>query len=211
MHRLALTLGRLGSAIGQQVGDSQRIGMSPVGVQRQEQGRTLLHDADARVAMAVDPAFMTLGPAEPTLQFQVVLRQFRPITADEETFQEARHHRGEVLPNRITVGLEAIPERLEHGATLQTTAVRRAECRLHCGDIHHLLPDDGLDLRHQLKTTIDTTGQAAQQRLGPPPLRASRLRCSDCRTSPSASAIRTPGGCNGPPWSSLRMPRTAAQ
>jgi 7-cyano-7-deazaguanine synthase in queuosine biosynthesis len=26
-----------------------------------------------------------------------------------------------------------------------------------------------------------------------------------------ASAIRTPGGSSGPPWSSLRMPRTAVQ
>ena len=29
--------------------------------------------------------------------------------------------------------------------------------------------------------------------------------------SASASAIRRPGGCSGPPWSSLRIPRTAAQ
>jgi len=118
MHRLALTAGRPGAAIGQQVVDSEGIGMSLVGVQRQEQGRPLLYDPNARVPMAVDPAFVALGPAEPALQLQVVLRQSQLISTGEETLLEARHHRGEVLPNRVAVGLEAIPEALELGTTL---------------------------------------------------------------------------------------------
>jgi hypothetical protein len=211
MHRLTLTARRLGAAIGQQVADLEGIRMSLMGVQRQEQGRTLLHHADARVSMAVDPALMTLGPAEPPLQFQVVLRQVRPVTADEEARLEARHHCGEVLPNRVAVGLEAIPQRLELSLPLETTPMRRVERRIDRGDVRHPLPDGRLDLPHQTEAAIDATGQPTQQGLGPPPLRASRFRCSDCRTSPSASAIRTPGGCSGPPWSSLRMPRTAAQ
>ena len=211
MHRLALTSGRLGSAIGQQIIDLKGIGMSLVGVQRQGQGRPLLHDPDARVPMAVDPALVALGPAEPALQLQVVLRQSRLISTGEEALLEARHHRGEVLPNRVAVALEAVPEALELGTTLEATAVRRVECRLHRGDLRHLLPEGCLDLCHQGKAAIEATGQPPQQGLGPPPLRASRFRCSDCRTSPSASAMRKPGGCSGPPWSSLRMPRTAAQ
>jgi hypothetical protein len=199
MHRLALTSGHLGSVIGQQIVDSEGIGMSLVGVQRQEQGRPLLHHPDARVPMAVDPAFVTLGPAEPALQLQVVLREFQPITADEEAILEARHHRGKVLPGRVPVSLEAIPERLELGATLQTTPLGRVECGLDRGDVRHLLPQGRLDLRHRVEAPIDATGQPPQRRLGPPPLRAPRFRCSDCRTSPSASAIRKPGGCSGPP------------
>ena len=118
MHRLAWTAGRLGAAIRQQVVDFEAIGMSLVGVQRQEQGRPLLHDPNTRVPRAVDPAFVALGPAEPALPLQVVLRQSRLVSTGEETLLEARHHRGEVLPNRVAVGLEAIPAALELGTTL---------------------------------------------------------------------------------------------
>ena len=44
-----------------------------------------------------------------------------------------------------------------------------------------------------------------------PGLFNARFLPSEARTSANASAIRKPGGCRGPPWSSLRMPRTAAQ
>ena len=113
MQRLALTAGHLGSAIGQQVVDSEGIGMSLVGVQRQEQRRPLLHNADARVPMAMDATLVALGPAEPALQLQVVLRQFRPITADDaervvalsETYRaEVRYSSGVVRTQKIVVG-----------------------------------------------------------------------------------------------------------
>ncbi len=179
MHRLTLTPGRWGAAIRQQIGDLEGIGMGPVSIQCQQQGRPLLHNPDTRVPVAVDPPLVTLGPAEPALQLQVVLRQFRFITADEQPTLEARHDRGEVLPDRGTVGLEVIPQGLVLGAPLETTSLRRLECGLDRGDVRYLPPDGRLDFPHQVEAAIETTGQPPQQRLGPPPLRASRFRCSD--------------------------------
>lgn len=170
-----------------------------MGIQRQQQRRPFLHDPDAPGSMAVDAAFVTLGLAEPTLQLEIVLGKIGVVIADEEAVLEARHHGGEVVPNRVAVGLEAIPKRLELGTTLGAIPVGRLEGRIDRGDIRHVLPDGFLDFLHQIETAIDTAGQSTQQRLGPPPLRASRFRCSDRRTSPNASAIRRPGGCSGPP------------
>ena len=199
MKRLVLTAGRRGSAVGQQIGDGEGIGTIPMGIQRQQQRRSFLHDPDARVPMAVDAAFVALGLAEPTLQLEIVPGEIRVVIADEEAIPEARHHGGEVLPNRVAVGLEAIPKRLELGAARGATSVGRVECRIDRGNVRHLLPDGLLPLRHQIEAATDAAGQPTQQRLGPPPLRASRFRRSDCPTSPSASAIRSPGGCSGPP------------
>jgi hypothetical protein len=61
------------------------------------------------------------------------------------------------------------------------------------------------------QSAVDAVGQAAEVLLGEPPFCASKLRRSESRTSFKASAIRRPGGWSGPPWSSLRMPRTAVQ
>jgi hypothetical protein len=62
-----------------------------------------------------------------------------------------------------------------------------------------------------VQAALDAAGQAAELLLGEPPFCSSRFRWIDARTSANASAIRTPGGFSGPPWSSLRIPRTAAQ
>ena len=67
-----------------------------------------------------------------------------------------------------------------------------------------LLPD-------QVQSAIDATGESAELRLCEPPFFVARFFWIDSRTSVKASAIRKPGGWSGPPWSSLRIPRTAAQ
>jgi hypothetical protein len=81
-------------------------------------------------------------------------------------------------------------------------------------DLYDLLdvPADFLLLdSDEIQASVNACGQPLQLRLGEPPFFTPKLRSSDAYTSPSASAIRNPGGCSGPPWSSLRMPRTMAQ
>jgi hypothetical protein len=62
-----------------------------------------------------------------------------------------------------------------------------------------------------VQAAIDAVGQPVQLLLSESPFFASKLRSIESRTSSKASAIRRPGGWSGPPWSSLRMPRTAEQ
>jgi hypothetical protein len=72
-------------------------------------------------------------------------------------------------------------------------------------------PDRLLLGLHQGQPRVDARGQPTQLRLREPPFFASRFRWIDARISSRASAICNPGGWSGPPWSLLRMPRTAAQ
>src|SRR5262249_53014219 len=74
-----------------------------------------------------------------------------------------------------------------------------------------LTPDRLLLGLDQVQTPVDARRQPAQLRLRGPPFCAARFRPSDCLTSVSASLISSPGGWSGPPWSLLRIPRTAAQ
>src|SRR5512135_2478656 len=62
---------------------------------------------------------------------------------------------------------------------------------------------------HQVQPLVEVGGQPAQLLFREPPFSRSRFRWIDCRTSANASPIRNPGGWSGPPWSSLRIPRTA--
>src|SRR5262249_4911685 len=81
---------------------------------------------------------------------------------------------------------------------------------------------DPLDLLHQAahlvllllyraQAALDAAVQAPQLPGREPPFFASKIRSREASTSSSASAMRKPGGCSGPPWSSLRMPRTTVQ
>src|SRR5262249_61540181 len=72
-------------------------------------------------------------------------------------------------------------------------------------------PDHLLLGPDQVQPPVDAGRQPAQLRLRRPPFFAARFRPRDARTSPSASAIRNPGGWSGPPRSALTLPRTAAQ
>src|SRR4051812_33179144 len=163
------------------------------------------------MAVAVDPTLMPLWLAEPTLQFEVVTRQAWLFTTAEQSRPEAPHHRRHPLSDRVILGPQAITNLLEEGSTPIARSAGRIESG---GDLDDLL-DVPLDcdpgLLDRIKPPVDVPGQANQERLGAPPFFAPRFRPSDCRTSFNASAIRSPGGWSGPPWSSLRIPRTAEQ
>jgi hypothetical protein len=146
------------------------------------------------MTVAVDPPLMTLGTAEPTLQVEVVLRQVHVIAPDEQPRLETPHHPGHLLPDRVAVRLQAIAKRLESDATSLLAVARRIEGGRHRDDVVDVPSDRDLGVLDQAEPPIDAPGQAAQERLGTPPLFAARFRWSDWRTSPKASAIRRPGG-----------------
>jgi hypothetical protein len=62
-----------------------------------------------------------------------------------------------------------------------------------------------------VQSPVDAVGQPSELGGCESPFFSSKLRWIESRTSLKASAICSPGGCSGPPWSLLRMPRTAAQ
>lgn len=209
MDRLHLMSGSLGFAVRSQVFAIKRLGVSQVGVQRQQQRRAFLHDSDSGMTVAVDPTLVALRLAEPTLQIEVVPRQARIVAPDEQPRLEAPHHRRHPPPDRVCFGSQASTQRREEGSTVIARAAGRIEGGGNLDDRLDVLLDRDLRLLDRVEPPVDEPGQAAQERLAAPPFFAPRTRPRDCRTSPNASAIRSPGGWSGPPWSSLRMPRTA--
>ena len=208
---MTLALRCSGRTVRQQVVDAERFGVAVVGVQRVHQCRPFLDDPHARVAMAVDPTLMPLGQAEPTLQIEIVVDLIEGVTASKEAGAEALHQPGHMLVDRVTVAVKASEDRVEVGLTLGRLLRRRVQGRGHLLDRLDVAPDRLLSGFDQVQSLVDAGGQSVQLLLREPPFFTSRFRWIDCRTSSNASAIRNPGGSSGPPWSLLRIPRTAAQ
>src|SRR4051794_39854743 len=168
-------------------------------VQRGHQRRPRLNQPDPRVATAVDPTLVALRQAEPTLQVEVILDPFVVLLADEQAGQEVEHHRRHAVPDRVLGRLEAIDQRLE--LLLPFGDVRRPglERRGHLRDHLDVSSDDLLLLLDLVEAPLDASGQATELLLRESPFFSSKSRRSDAWTSVSASAIRTPGGCSGPP------------
>ena len=195
----------------QQVVDAERFGVGVVGVQRVDQGRPFLDNPHTRVAMAVDPTLMPLGQAEPALQIEIVVDLIEGVTAGKEAGAEALHQPSHLFVDRIAVAVKASEDRVEVGLTLGRCLRRRVQRRGHLLDGLDVAPDRLLLGFDQVQSLVDAGGQPVQLLLREPPFFTSRFRWTDCRTSSKASAIRNPGGSRGPPWSLLRIPRTAAQ
>jgi hypothetical protein len=185
--------------------------MRRVGVECVHQRGSVLNDADPRVAVAMDPPLVTLGQAKPSLQIQVVSDLFKLALADEQPGEEARHHLDHLPVNRVLRPREAIDQSFERLLPLRAAPRPRFEGRGDFLDVLDVAADRLVFGPDGVEAAVDAAGQAAELLLGEPPFCSSTFRWIDARTSPNASAIRTPGGCSGPPWSSLRIPRTAAQ
>jgi hypothetical protein len=100
---------------------------------------------------------------------------------------------------------------LEGALALGASSVSGIQGRVDLDDFRDVLTDFLLLDPDEIQAAVNTCRQPLQLRFGEPPFFTDRLRVSDACTSPSASAMRNPGGWSGPPWSSLRMPRIMAQ
>jgi hypothetical protein len=79
-----------------------------VSVQGMHQRRAVQDQPNPRVAMTVDPPFVTLGQAKPSLQIEIVSDLLKLVLADEKASQKAHHHLDYLLVNRVLLTLESI-------------------------------------------------------------------------------------------------------
>jgi hypothetical protein len=175
------------------------------------QRRSFLNDPNPGVAVTVNPPLVTLGQAEPPLQIEIVPDRLELPCAHEQPGDKADHHPGHRRADRILTLLEPIDQLLELFLAVRAAALAGIQGRRNRLDVLDVDADRllfGLDF---IEAAVDAAGQAAQLLFREPPFFSSKFRWIDSRTSSKASAIRNPGGCSGPPRSSLRMPRTAAQ
>src|SRR5580704_4133414 len=184
--------------------------MATVRVEGDEERRALVDKAYACMGMAVDAALVSLGEPEPPLEVQVVAGEVAATAVDEQPGSEALHHAGHVVVERrgrcpipegdlVEVG-PAAAGRAEIGVegAVDEAELDNVACHLVAGRLR--VGEPLVDARHELR----------QLAIAGPPFFGSTQRWSEARTSPSASAIRRPGGSSGPPWSSFRIPRIPA-
>jgi hypothetical protein len=173
--------------------------MRIMGVQGMHQRWSFQDDPNPRVAMTVNPPLVALGQAKPTLQIEIVLDLLERAHAYEKPRQKAHHHRRHPLMNRVLGSLESIDQLFERLPPLHAAPLARFERRGDFLDVLDVLSDRLLSLTNLVEAPIDASGQSAKLLFGEPPFFSSKLRWSDSRTSPKASAIRSPGGLSGPP------------
>jgi hypothetical protein len=88
--------------IGLKVIDRKRAIMVYMRVKRQHQRRTLLYDPHPCMAPAMDPALMTFGMLEPTLQIQIVFREIGRLTTHKQPRLKTAHHLGKLLVHGVS-------------------------------------------------------------------------------------------------------------
>jgi hypothetical protein len=158
-----------------------------------------LNDPNPRVAVTVNPPFVTLGQAEPPLEIEIVLDFLELPLAHEPPGEGADHHPGHLLTDRFPAALESIDQRLELLLAVRATPHYGIKSRRNLLDVLDVASDRLVFGLYFVEAAVDATGPAAQLLLREPPFFSSRSRWIDSRTPSQASAIRKPGGRSGPP------------
>lgn len=196
---LELADGRHGMSIGKQVGGGQWFRMPQVGVQGMDQRAAFLHDPHPGVMMAVDPSLVPLRIPEPAFQIEIIAWQFDRIAPGKEPGLKAAHYLGHLLLPFVGTRLQLIAQGAEPRFARRAVpagGIERVVNRFH----HENFVLNGLQTGGDGgQSPVDAPCQPLQQAFRGPPFFACTLRSSDCRTDVNASAMRIPGGCNGPP------------
>jgi len=161
--------------------------------------------------MTVNSPLVALGQAKPTLKIEIVLDLVEFALTHEKAGQEADHQPGHVLANRILIPRELIDQPLELLLPLRGTVPSNFESCGYLLDILDIVSNWLLLGGDMLQSPVNASSQTAELLFREPPFFSSKFRWIDSQTAFKASAIRRPGGWSGPPWSSLRIPRTAVQ
>ena len=170
-----------------------------MGLEGQQQCRAFVDDADSRVSVAMNTAFVASGLSKPAFQLYVVPRQVRLLASDKQARSKVRHHVAHVVLDRVGTALELRLQRLKLCLSLRARAPGRVKGGLDGPYLRHLVAHLFLGSLHTAQPPVDVAGQTGESLMRRPPFWTSRFRWRDVRTSPRASAMRMPGGCSGPP------------
>ena len=96
-------------------------------VQGGQEGRTLLHNAHARVAMPMDSPLVPLGQPEETFQVQIVPRKVRVIAADKQPRREGGHGLSHALQRGIGATAKTSGQRVESSVPGLAVSLGRIE------------------------------------------------------------------------------------
>lgn len=208
---LVLRCGRRGVEVGEQFGSRQRFAMAEVCIECVDQGRAFLHDPHAGMFVSVNVPLVSLRQPKPAFQVEVVAWLVGILATHEQADLKTGHDLAHLLLNQIVARSQLVTQGLESLRAFGTGTAGRFQGFLDGPDGGDVALDRLQVVLDLVQSTVDAASQALELALSAPPFLTWMFRSSDCRTSRNASAIRRPGGCSGPPWSSLRIPFTAVQ
>lgn len=185
--------------------------MAQVQVQSVNERGAFQDDSHTGVAMSVDAAFVAFGVAKPAFQIEVILWQARHIAPGKQALFKAQQDFRHLLLQGIGAGLTGVVQLGKAGVTGLAVALFWIESRGHGTHDFDVSANHGEFVSHAVETAIDAACQALQRPFRSAPFFVTRQRSTDPRTDCNARAMRRPGGCSGPPWSSFRIPFTAVQ
>ena len=185
--------------------------MVQVGVQHGDQCGSFHDDAHAGMSVAMNATLVALGITKEPFQIQIVTRKVGHVFADEKAWGKGVHGLGHRLPHRRARSLEASLQRKKEGPTLFAAAAVGSKRSRNLSDVLDAIFQGLLWLLDLGEAPVNGVRQTPQSLWRRPPFFTFRFRWREDRISPRASAIFRPGGCKGPPWSSLSTPRTTAQ
>lgn len=191
--------GRPAVEIGQQFAGGEWLRVLQMGIQGVDQARAFLHNPHAGMFVSMDAAFMPLRLAKPAFQVEVVARLVVVVGPHEQSRLKTAHDFAHVPLNRIFAGPKLVTQDFKLLPACGAGTERWLQGRL--DEPYGLdVTLDGVQVVFNLvQSPGDAPHQTPQLAFGVPPFLTWMLRSKDCRTSCNASAIRTPGGCNGPP------------
>lgn len=202
---------RLAVEVGEQIAGGEWLRVVEMRIQGVDQARAFLHNPHAGMFVSMNATFMPLRLAKPAFQVEVVARLVGVVATQEQSRLKAAHDLAHVPLNRIFIGPKLFPQDFELLPPCDAGTERWFQRRLDEPDGFDVTSDGVQVVLDLVQSPGDAPGQTLQLDFGTPPFLTWTFRSRDCCTSCNASAIRTPGGCNGPPWSSLRIPLITVQ
>lgn len=196
---LVLRNGRLAVEVGQQFAGGEWLRVVQMRIQGVDQARAFLHNPHAGMFVSMNAAFMPLRLAKPAFQVEVVARLGGVVAAQEQPRLKTAHDLAHVPLNRIFAGPKLFPQDFE---LLPACGARTERWLQGCLDEPYgfdVTLDGVQAVLNLVQSPGDAPGQTPQLDFGAPPFLTWTFRSKDCCTSCNASAIRKPGGCNGPP------------
>ncbi len=97
-----------------------------------------MDETDPGVAVAMNTAFVAFRLSKPPFKIEVVLRQVRCLSSDEQPRGKACHHAAHVLPHGISALLKLLLHTLKLPLTLGTRATSRLDRRLESPEFLHV-------------------------------------------------------------------------
>jgi len=146
--------------IGHQIAGIERFGMRQMSIEGQQQRRTFLYDSHAGMAASMNPALVSLGLPEPSLQIQIVPGQIRIVPAHKESGTEAGHRPGHVLGDGVPIACQGLLENLEPSAAFLRRSPGRIERGRYVSDGLNVRPEFLLRRLNRRQAAVDATGEA---------------------------------------------------